>query len=422
MYKKLLVFSLLPLCCFADNAENQESKLLHEWFEEKLEQNGHHTNWSFSGNLNGSAIAINQSLSQDDNCFATLEGEAFINYDGKYDGLGYGIEICNKIRSGIIKGGNAIVDSSYLYIESDKYGKFKFGYTNTAADEFSLSYAAILTGYAGPDSGNLDTFYAQTSGSIIATGFERDDGNALKIVWLSPTVNGWSMGLSYTPNSRDGHLFKEEKNKIQGEYNPDQNYADESSYSKHNFTGGISYEYGAEDDFNFKISLAGWYGRGHSDGYVKKVRNVTGYNIGAILGYKNYKLALGYTDNGKSLMPSKFIEKSESDKGFCYGADAGKIYNIGVGYTYDKLELSVGYFHAVRKFSSNERSNSNIATIAAQYNFDKTFSAYIEYDNIRTRTCKRSIDTEGDPRIGGDGEAFGNNRANMFVIGTKINF
>ncbi|MBE6447082.1 MAG: hypothetical protein E7015_01165 [Alphaproteobacteria bacterium] len=429
MKRKLaLLFSLLPMMCYsAEGSEaigenavaSGDDKLFHEIVDEFARSHNVCTRWTFDGSITNAMVMTNQSHDADGNCFPSLEGDVYIKYDNQYNGLGYGLEIGNKIRNGLLKGGAAIVDTSYVYVESDKYGKFKFGYTNSAADTFSLSYASVLTGYAGPDSGNLSNFYAQTSGSIIATGFERDDNKSLKVVWLSPTINGWSMGLSYSPSSRDAHLFKEDRNKIGKDYSPAQNFADQTSYSRHNFTGGIAYEYGTPDAFNAKIAVAGWYAQGESD--FVKVRKVCGYNVGAILGYKEYKLAMGYTDNGKSLLPSNFSDTSVKT-GYCHGADAGKVYNIGLGYTKDKWELSVGYFHAVKKFASNERTNSNVATVATQYNFNKTLSAFVEYNNIRTRACARAIATENDSAAGGDGSAVENNRANMLIVGTKINF
>lgn len=417
MCKSLCFLSpLLCVICLAE--EPDDTPLLNEFLMEQLKQYGIETNWSFSGELNGAAIAIHQKLGEkdgapDEGCFATLDGDVYLRYFKRDTSFGYGLEIGNKVKSGILKQGSAIVDTSYIFVEADNIGKIKIGYTNTAADSFTVSYANILTGYTGPDSGNLATFYGQTSGSIICTGFDRDDNKACKVVWLSPVISGWSCGLSYTPNSRDGHLFKINKNKVEKDYSPKQNFADQTSYSIDAITGGIAYEYGDPEEFNAKIAVAGWYARGRAD--YTRVRNVKGYNVGAVFGYKDYKLALGYTDNGRSMLPVEVSD--ESDKtGFCHGADAGKVYNVAIAYTYNKLDVSFGYFHAVRKFSSHERSNSNIATLAAQYNFDRFFSVYAEYDNIRTKTCQRAIDTE----LESDGHAFGNNHANMFVIGTKV--
>ena len=415
MCKSLCLLS--PLMFMACLAEEQvtETKLLGELCSEKLKEKGIDTGWSFSGDLNGAFVALHQKIQSDDTSFATLEGNVYLKYFKRDTKFGFGLEVGNKVRSGVLKQGSAIVDTSYVFVETDKFGKVKVGYTNTAADSFTVSYANILTGYTGPDSGNLASFYRQSSGSIIATGLEADDGKALKVVWLSPVISGWSCGFSWTPSSRDGHLFKEKRNKIEKDYSDKQNFADQSSHTADAITGGIAYEYGAPEAFNAKVSVAGWFAKGCSD--LVKIRNVKGYNIGAILGYKDYKLAFGYTCNGKSLLPAEFA-KETNPRGFCHGADAGKIYNVALAYNYNKWDLSAGYFHAVKKFSNNDKVKSDIATVAAQYNFDRRWSIYAEYNNIRTKTCDRAMRTEEAL----DGYAYGNNHANMVIIGTKINF
>lgn len=417
MYKKLMLFSLLPCLCSAvtpDKAET-ESKLLHEIFLEQLEQRDIETNWSFDGEINFSAVAVKQDVEFDDSFSTAMDGDIYLRYQNTFfDDYGWGLVIGTKAQSGIIKQGSAIVDSSYLYLEGDKLGKLKFGYTNSAADTFSICYASALTGCAGADGANFSSFIGQTSGTIIGTGFDKDDGKCLKVVWLSPMISGWSCGLSYSRNSRDGHLFKEKRNKTEKDYSPTQNFADQSGYMMDNFTGGISYEYGDLNDFNCKVALAGWFGRGMAD--LKKVRHIRGYNLGAILGYKEFKLALGYTDNAKSMLSANLPEPGTTALGATKGANNGKVYNIGLGYNDGKWEFSTGYFYSVKKFTPNDKATAKIATVAAQYNVNKTFSVYVEYDNIRMKTTDRIYNTELDS----DGFAYGNNRANMFVFGTKV--
>lgn len=416
MYKKLLIFSLLPCLCFA-KAEEGETKLLGEVIEEQLQNVPVLNGFSIDGNLNLAFVTSNQSLSDDvENPSISLDGDVNLKYKKVIDGIEVGVHIGTKARSGILKAGSAIVDTSYVYFKTDTLGQVRLGYSKSAGSLFSISYADVLTGYNLPDSGNIATFFAQTSGTILGTGFDKDDGKSLKIVWLSPTIHGWSAGLSYAPSSRDGHLFKEKRNKVEKDYSPTQNFADQTSYTKDNFTAGISYEYGDPEAFNVKISLAGWLAKGKAD--FSNPRDVKGYNIGAILGYKNYKMALGFTDNMKTMIPrdENFVDQNTTKSGMCSGANAGKIYNIGFGYTCGKWEASAGFFHAVKKWSKNERSQANIATLALQYNLDKMVSAYIEYDNIRARTCDRIYNSE----ILADGTAYGNNRANLFIIGAKL--
>lgn len=427
MYKKLLVFSLLPCLCLADaNVEADDSKLLGEFIKESTEGVPLLENLAISGQLNFAFVAVNQSLSdKKDNPTFSLDGDVNIDYKTVVDGIGWGFRIGTAARSGIIKGGSAIVDSSYLFMDTDKFGQFRVGYSKSAGNMFSVSYADVMTGYNFMDSGNAATFLAHTSGTILGTGFDRDDSKALKICWLSPTVKGWKFGLSYAPNSRDGHLFKEKRNKIEKDYNPAQNFADQSAYIRDSFTGGISYEYGDPEAFNLKIAVAGWTAQGRSDALDIDPRNVQGYNVGAIFGYGKYKLGLGYTNNINSMLPKALSNDIKDTNGNVVGmgpgANNGQIYNVGVGYFGDKWEFSAGYFQAEKKWSYDDKATSKVATVAVQYNVDKVLSAYVEYNNIRAKTADRIYNSEMDKDHGGDGVAYKNNRANLLIIGAKIN-
>ena len=423
MCKKFLIFSLLPCVCFAQ-ANVDDSKRLGEFLKEKSQGVTLLEDLTISGDLKLAFITSNQYLSQKvDIPSFSLDGNVYIDYKKVVDGIGFGFKIGNKARSGMMKGGSAIVDTSYLFAETDKLGEFRFGYSKSAGNIFSISYADVMTGYNLVDSGFTPVFFAQSSGSILGTGFDKDDGKSLKFTWLSPTIKGWSFGLSYAPNSRDAHLFKEKLNKSERDYSIAQNFADETSYIKDSFTAGISYEYGNPDAFNMKVSVAGWLAQGRSD--ASDPRNVQGYNVGTIFGYGKYKLALGYTDNINSMIPKVLSNDVRDDAGNIVGmgpgADNGKVCNIGIGYFGDKWEMSAGYFHAVKKWSHDDRVTSNIATVAVQYNMDKVVSAFVEYNNIRARTCDRIYNSENDTKHGGDGFAFESNRANLFIIGAKIN-
>lgn len=433
MYKNLLIFSLIPCLCFsqvgADSSASDDSKLFGEFIKEKTEGVPLLSDLSISGQLQFGFVAANQYLSkvkENDIPSAFMDGDVDINYKAVVDGIGWGFKIGTKARSGLIKSGSAIVDTSYLFADSDKLGQFRVGYSKSAGAIFSICYADAMTGYNIVDSGNLATFFAQTSGTIIGTGFDKDDGKALKVVWLSPTIKGWSLGLSYAPNSRDGHLFKEKRNEVGKDFSKTQNFADESGYTKDSFSAGISYEYGDPDAFNLKLSVAGWLAQGRSDNSDPK--NVKGYNLGAIFGYGKYKLALSFTDNKDSMLP-KFLTNDKTwtdDKGVSHvvgmgpGANNGKVYTVGLGYFGEKWEMSAGYFHAVKKWADKDRAQTNIATVAVQYNVDKVWSAFVEYNNVRTKTSDRIYYSElcdENP----DGVAYRNNRANLIVAGIKVN-
>ncbi|MDR1235892.1 MAG: porin [Holosporaceae bacterium] len=390
----------------------------------------------FGGQLHFTTLFINQDQkrSTDDNAVSSLQGDIELRCLKRYHGNGYGVEVKAKANSGIIKIGYPIMRVAFLFFESDKIGTIRVGYTNTAGDLFSICGDKFLAGYLGAGSCNFNAFYNNSAGSIIDTGFTYDDSKAAKIVWLSPLVSGFSAGLSFTFDSRQANLFKTYRNRAGGIHERANLSGLKANYSKNVITGGLSYEFGSPDDFNAKFSIAGWFGNGEpaiNGAKNMKVHNVRAYNVGAAMGYKKIRISFGYTDNGKSLINENYAagDSGAFDENACYsfddrnvglspGADAGKIYSAGIAYSLGKTEISAGYFCSTVKFSDSEKSKANIVTLAVEHKFDRFLKVYVEYDRINTDSCDRA-------RILGKSSGLsptGKNAANMFMIGSKINF
>ncbi|MDR2794493.1 MAG: porin [Holosporaceae bacterium] len=434
IYKNIALLSVLAtVSVFAETVEElDENASLNEIIRQKMSDPNNDMPLSFCGDLNLTALFISQDKNEDyDGSSESLQGNIGLIYVGKKNKFGYGVEIGVKTDSGLIKQGAAIMKTAFVFVEADTIGTIRLGYTNTAADLFCICGDKYLVGYGGAGSGNLGIFYNKSAGSIVDTGFSCDDSRAAKILWLSPTLSGFSIGLSFTPDSRDANLFYT-RHCLFKPINEKSCFSQMSAYTKNTTTCGIAYELGAPDDFNAKISASAWFGKGKSGSSdTIEVHNVRAFNIGAMLGYKDFKISLGYTDAGKSLLPRKYATTdmpvafddsrnyalSDTAVGLKPGADAGKSFSVGVAYTYEKLTVSAGYFKSEVKFSDNEKSSADIITLAAEYTFDKTVGMYIEYDHISSNTCDRA-------RIYGKAcnlSSTGENKANILIMGTKIN-
>ncbi|MDR2157925.1 MAG: porin [Holosporaceae bacterium] len=386
------------------------------------------------GRLHFTTIFINQDRKTDriDAAVTSLKGDIYFKYLGKRDEYGYGFEMAIKANSGVIKQGNAVVRASFIFLESDKMGTLRLGYTNTAADLFSICGDKCLVGYLGAGSGDLGAFYDKSAGSIVDTGFPQDDSRAAKIVWISPIISGISAGLSFTLDSRDANLFRTRRHGMLHIHEKANFFGLGAAYSKNLISGGIAYEFGAPDGLNAKISGAVWLGKGKSGfGDDIKARNVRAHNIGAIVGYKKFKLSAGYTDNGKSLLAekqaiseiaafddSRNYDLADPDVGLQSGADAGKIYSLGISYSFDKLGVSAGYFKSIVKFSPREKSKADVISLAAEYKFDQNLRIYLEYDHIATNSCDMARAYGKACNL----TTMGKIKAYLFMIGSKINF
>jgi predicted porin len=437
MTHKIFFFLLTLLLwskAFGENEDAyEEDKLLNEKISEKLLENGIDCPFVFNGDIDCTCLFVKQKERADfNNTVASLRGNVNLAYLGRADNYGYGFEIGCKINSGIIKQGDATVQTSFIFFEEDRYGILRLGYTNTAADLFSIGGDKFLVGYGGAGSRNLWAFYNQSAGTITSAGFPYDDIKAAKILWLSPTISGFSTGISFTFDSRNASIFKTKRNKLKEVNKKTDFYRNFPVFSKNIVTAGIAYEYGMPDEFNAKIAFAIWLGKGKSqleNGF--EVNNLRAYNIGITLGYEKFNFSIGYTDNGKSLLSKKYVDAdiavfdssrnynlTDPEVGIKEGATAGKAYSLGLSYSLSPFVFSCGYFKSIVKFSKDENVNANIFSLAAQYTLNKSFSFYVECDNVSTDTCARAQSYSKANFLSYQGK----NHANLFMIGSKINF
>jgi predicted porin len=425
-------------CLSSDKSSSKdEIQLLNEIVAENLKKAGIDTNFSFSGNSNMTVCLVNQTIPGEKSSETfSYQGNIFLRYDNKNSDFGYGFEIGTKQKSGLMKQGNPICDSSFLYLDFDNIGRIKIGYTDSAAFGFCTKGDSVYVGYQGPGSGDLPAFYNLSAGAFIDSDFFANDGKALKIAWYSPVVNGISFAISFTPDSKSANLFRTRKNISSSTTDDGWDFAHTTAFSKNVITGGLAYECGTPDDFNMKVSLSGWMGKGVASRNFSGigVNNVRAYNIGCKLGYRNFSMAAGFLDSGHSLMAKRLATEDDPNPfdpeatyniqspeiGLKSGADAGKIYSVGMAYKSGNLTLSGGYFWSTTKFSSrhDEKSTAEVLTIAVSYAVNKMVSIYAEYNDITTKTCERAMKYK---------KACGltcnpNNRASMFMVGTNIKF
>jgi predicted porin len=338
-----------------------------------------------------------------------------------------------KQRSGIIKSGDAIVHTGYVFLETAKLGEFRFGYTNSAADKFTIGGNNLLVACEGPGSSNFRPFYSTSAGALVGAGCALDDLQAPKIAWYSPTVKGITLAASYTFNGRYARPFKSRHVSDDCYGGACWDYGGSYGYSKRVLTLAAKYEYGTKKAFNATVSVGGWFGQGYSGVPNLQMRNVRAYQVGFSGGYKDFKIAFGFVDNGKSLLPIGYAvgEAAPFDAntnynvqnpeiGVKHGADAGKVYTYGVSYKFDKLVVSAAYLRSAVDYSYDhrERASGSAISIGCEYYFDKARSVYAEYDHIRTSTCNRARTFRKACSLSSNPD----NKAKMFMVGFKFVF
>jgi hypothetical protein len=343
------------------------------------------------------------------------------------------------------------ISESFIYL-SGWFGEFQFGNQCSAADELSLDGTTILGGQEGA-AGALSSLFNVSGGSLLQVGASGDDGIATKLIYLSPIWSLWrygniQIGVSYTPNSQSvgmlanvthinylyhGATYNQSGNLL---YDIDtNNMVSTSSHTKKNpsnlpdqhtdlsngafyldgVTGAIVYNYGSDDAFNFAFAVCGWYGKGKAQIPTLKVRDLTAYQVGSTSGSKQWKLALGFTDNLKSLM-NKTCNHADGIKD---GADMGKVFTVGLALEQGSWKVSAGYFHSVKKYAEkNDQTKAQVATLALDYKFMEGVSIFGEFDWIKTTGRSTATKREWVQAT----SAFADNKGWLLFAGTKISF
>jgi predicted porin len=401
---------------FESPEENNDGSLQVGLADELLARLGVSPNLSINGNLHFTSMFIKQKEGDNEGAVTSLQGDVIGVYSRITDGRRYGIETAFKLDSKDIRGNNTVWRSLYSFCESDIIGMLKFGWTNTAADKYCIDGANVLVGYGGAGSENFPCFLRGSAGSYIGNSFPYDDSRALKVAWLSPVIFGLSGGVSFTPSSKNAGPAKTKHG---------------NAYSKNIVTCGVAYELGDPNGLNAKIAIATWYGKGKSADGIK-LHDVKAYNIGAMICHSDTELSFGYTNNMKSLLAKEYAMQdagtfdedrkykiTDPDVGLRPGANAGEVYSIGLARKFCKnWKASAGYFISKVKFSKHQKSKADMIALAIECELHRDMKLYLEYDHVSTKTCDQAQAYASACGL----STAGKNKANIAMIGVKINF
>ncbi len=253
-----------------------------------------------------------------------------------------------------------------------------------------------------------------------------------KIVVSSPVVNGFQAGISYTPNtSITGRQSLNTNASAKSIANDSGLYPDKdnSAFGTNNVAVGVSYA-NAWDDLSINADVT--YVRETSKFNTKSgnnaswtvgaLNNASSYQLGLILGYKNWRFGGSFVNNGKSRMPNAPITLTVNSVQTVYNlneGNAGKTWDLGVQYKMDAYQFAVAYFNSKRKFDATGNTSSDAITITADYNVLPGLKFFAEVDFIRSKTCQNAIDFSNAAKRN---SGIDNNSGQVFIVGTRISF
>jgi hypothetical protein len=272
-------------------------------------------------------------------------------------------------------------------------------------------------GATGGILGNYKGVVNETTGVI-----NRDDllgvaKDNTKATYVSPRFMGVQVGYSFTPDGKHS-----------GE-------ADLASYNK--LTDGKPALVGQqihELGLNYKNTLANGLGVGASATSVfgrtqsnrgagaspQGYNNIKSYALGLTFSYAGFSLGGEYLDNNKT-----YVAKNTT------GANAGKLYTLGTGYSWNKHAVSLGYLHSKKKLGQHKTNatkygavKADVYSVTYDYKVAPGLKVYTEAVNFNYKASDKvghrqwATDTGANAAKG----LVENNKGHAVTLGTAISF
>jgi hypothetical protein len=358
--------------------------------------------------------------------------------------LGYsvnGIEYMYRVNLETIPGTSTPVQGNYGQIKGS-FGTFQVGNIVGPEDTMIWDAGKIIGGTGGFD-GGYNNVYNMSAGVMRGNDNIGDTGIATKVVWYSPEVKGWQVGVAYTPSTAhqgDGKLDNMTGGTAKlpgnrGLYEVKGN----QPFDLRNVAIGLTYkkEIGK---WNITLSGAGITAKSYffnsnianntASGRVP-FQNTKAYQLGFVVGYGDFRFGGGYLDNGKSHLPRS--------PNFTYGGstgdkvnltsmnngNAGHAWNVGAGCTLGAYQLSASYQRTNRNTGNFQKAHSDFYSAALDVNLFRGLGIYTQVDYIRSQTNSVAIARETaflNNQSGNSNVGVGNNSGLLGIVGTKISF
>jgi hypothetical protein len=348
-----------------------------------------------------------------------------------------GLEYMYKVNFQAYAGSNPTVSQNYIQFKG-KFGTVQLGMT-VGPEDFAIVDAGKVIGGTGGFDGGYSNVFNVSAGVMRGNDIVGDTGNATKIVYISPEVMGWQFSIAYTPSTArqgDDKLDNQTGKGAdvlpgnRGLYSGMYNTADYHPFGLRNVAIGITYrkEIGK---WSYTLSGAGlteksYYNALDAGAQRFSMQNAKAYQLGFLVGYESWRFGAGWLDNGKSRLPREdnFKMRSVSLDTMNRG-NAGKAWNLGVGYVMGAYQLGASYQRTDRKTDAINKAASDVYTATVDVTPLQGLKFGGEVNYIRTTTNANMVAREQrilDVASKQYRRANGNNSGVVAVVTTKIAF
>jgi len=322
-------------------------------------------------------------------------------------------------------------DTSETKTFQEVYGQFKndmgtlrVGDTR-GVDDFMATGAFAVMGGTGGFAGNYSHVINPTFGAIykIDLGGTAASKEATKLTYVTPRINGFQAGISFTPNS---------EHRGEGKVSNNTSIVNNRTAFDVNQTAyGVNYMNTFANGVDLKVSATGLFGQTKAGignpvsfitssgalGTSAEAHNTKAYALGGLVGYKGWQFGAEFIDNDKTHAPTAAL-----------GSDAGQLYSAALGYTFGNDTFTGGYLHGTRKVGAGFRkAKTNVYSMTWDKKLAPGLSVYAEgnlFDMKADRAYITAVQANAAQFIkdGTTNSVPGNNRGHVVIVGSKIKF
>lgn len=363
---------------------------------------------SFGGSIQAAAFAVNQKVRSTKEVTFETNGDLTASVSGTTDNnLTYGgmaVILLDRSKFATTDGLNEV----YVYVNHDALGNLRLGDTSGVANTMMYNSGDILTGLRGRD---VNKYYNITRGVDLRESIEQLNDTATKISYTSPTVHGFQLGLSFTPNSNFYGRYKSARTLSTSTGNL--NTLQTTPYAQNLTDLALSYNHSFS---NANVGIYGVYssGKGHGiSGGSQPVNNVNAWQVGLLGDAGNWQLGASYFDNGKSLVRKG--TNWTNTKGF----------GVAAGYDFaHNMNASLGMTHTERKVTGG-KAKGDVLVAAVDYLVMPGLEAFVEIDQVTTKAPSAYVTSAtvlSTDLYANYPTTNGNNHGTAFILGSRVRF
>lgn len=257
--------------------------------------------------------------------------------------------------------GNA--DESFGFVSSP-WGRVELGDQDDAAARMHVEADNVMVGRTG-FSGDVIDYFRFGSGGAVTSPVLSHTGDATKVIYFSPRIDGLQLGASLTPDSGGaGASFNETDN--DGDF-------------ENVISVGANYITKARR-VTLLVSLAGEFGDDEASDGAAAAGELETVAVGATARFEGFAVGAGYVD---------LAERGLSTADIAAGGDAGRHWSAAAAYRSGAWGVSLGYFSSTRRQPAGRGGDTTVDILS----FDGSYAVapgwsvalsvnFIDADNI----------------------------------------